>query len=165
MPQNPVQDAWTRYVQEGRNLREESRRQIETFVKRLVKEGELRAEQLQTTVDEIEKQSQKNITDLQKRIRGQLKEELGRIGIATRTDLDRLDKKVARLEKQIADQKKQIQQTKAAATATPKPAPRKPATPKTTAAKPAAAKPAAAKATSPAAKKPPTRRTAPKPAS
>lgn len=106
MAQASIQDAWRTYIQEGRNLREESRKQIESFVKRLVKEGQVRSDQVQGTVDDIQKRSEKALTDFRKRVRGVIQDELTRVGVATKSDIDRIERKIGRVEKQVAEVKR-----------------------------------------------------------
>lgn len=98
----PLQNAWREYIQEGRLLGNESRKQVETFVRRLVKEGELRTDQVQQAIDEIQRRSKKSVDELQKRIRQQLKEELNRIGVATRSDIEKLERRVDKLARQVS---------------------------------------------------------------
>lgn len=136
MAVSPLQNAWRSYTQEGRLLSGDTRKQIEAFVARLVKEGELRADQVQKAIDEIQKRSQRNMEALQRRIREQLQEELQRIGVATKKDLDRLERKVNKVEKQVSDAQQAAKAAKAAPAAAKKAAASKPAASR------AAAKPA-----------------------
>lgn len=98
----PLQNAWREYIQEGRLLGNESRKQVETFVRRLVKEGELRTDQVQQAIDEIQRRSKKSVDELQKRIRQQLKDELNRIGVATKGDIDKLERRIDKLARQVS---------------------------------------------------------------
>ena len=106
MATDSVQNAWRTYIQEGRNFRTESRKQIEKFVQRLVKEGQLRSDQVQASVDDIQKRSEKAVDDFRKRVRGVMQDELKRVGVATKSDLDKLERKIGRVEKQVTGIKK-----------------------------------------------------------
>lgn len=129
------QSAWERYIQEGRDRTQATQKQVQAFVNSMVRDGQLRAGEAQKAIDDIQGRLAKQLADTQKRVRDTMRDELKRIGVATKSDLDRLERKVARLEKQLSAQKATGKQTAAKKTAS-----------KTTAKKTAAKKPAAKKA-------------------
>ncbi len=81
----------------------DSQKQIGELVARLVKEGETRADQMQTAVGDWGGKSRKGVAEFQERIRIAIRDELKRLGVATKSDVDKLDRKIARVEKQLAD--------------------------------------------------------------
>jgi len=97
-----AQSAWQRYVQEGRDRTNATQAQIESFVNQMVKEGQVRAAEAGKAVDDIQARLSRQAAQTQKRIRGVITDELKRLGLATKSDVDRLERKVARLEKQLA---------------------------------------------------------------
>lgn len=129
------QSAWERYIQEGRDRTQATQKQVQAFVNSMVRDGQLRAGEAQKAIDDIQSRLAKQLSETQKRVRDTMRDELKRLGVATKSDLDRLERKVARLEKQVSTQK----------AAAKKPAVKKTAT-KTTAKKTPAKKPAAKKA-------------------
>lgn len=130
------QSAWERYIQEGRDRTQATQKQVQSFVNSMVRDGQLRAGEAQKAIDDIQARLAKQLAETQKRVRDTMRDELKRIGVATKADVDRLERKVARLEKQIATQK----------TAAKKPAAK--AAAKSPAKKSTAKKPAAKKAAS-----------------
>ncbi len=175
MAEKSLLNAWKEYVSEGRGLHTESRKQVEAFVKRLVREGELRSDQVQGAVDEIQKRSEKTFDAIAKRVRQTIGDELERIGVATRKDVDRLERDIAKLKKQMdgfdagskASRRKPNVKASAKKPATKKPATKKPAakkpTSKTVTAKKssgAAKKPGVSKASATKTKRPPSKRAA-----
>lgn len=99
------QSAWERYIQEGRDRSQATQKQIQAFVNSMVRDGQLRAGETQKAIDEIQARLAKQLAETQKRVRDTMREELKRLGVATKADLDRLERKVARLEKQLNSQK------------------------------------------------------------
>lgn len=97
-----AQTAWQRYIQEGRDRTHTTQAQIESFVNQMVKEGQVRAAEAQKAADDIQNRLQKQASQTQKRIRDGIRDEFKRLGLATRSDVDRLERKVARLEKQLS---------------------------------------------------------------
>lgn len=130
------QSAWERYIQEGRDRSQATQKQIQAFVNSMVRDGQIRASEAQKSIDDIQGRLAKQLADTQKRVRETLRDEFKRLGVATKSDLDRLERKVARLEKQIATQKTAGQSAGA------KKAPAKAAAKKSPAKKSAAKKPA-----------------------
>lgn len=130
------QSAWDRYIREGRDRTQATQKQIQAFVNSMVRDGQLRASEAQKAMDDIQSRLAKQLADTQKRVRETLREEFKRLGVATKADLDRLERKVARLEKQLATQKTAGQPAGA------KKAPAKAAAKKAPAKKSAAKKPA-----------------------
>lgn len=99
------QSAWERYIREGRDRTQATQKQIQTFVNNMVRDGQLRATEAQKAIDDIQARLTKQFTDTQKRVRETIREEFKRLGVATKADLDRVERKVARLEKQLSTQK------------------------------------------------------------
>ncbi|MFN8103160.1 MAG: phasin family protein [Acidimicrobiia bacterium] len=116
------QSAWERYIQEGRDRSQATQKQIQAFVNSMVRDGQLRAGEAQKAIDEIQARLAKQLSDTQKRVRDTMREELKRLGVATKADLDRLERKVARLEKQVNTQKASAAKAPAKAAAKKSPA-------------------------------------------
>lgn len=132
------QSAWERYIQEGRDRTQATQKQVQSFVNSMVRDGQLRAGEAQKAIDDIQSRLAKQLSETQKRVRATMRDELKRIGVATKADVDRLERKVARLEKQIASQKAAAKKPAVKKSAAKSPAK------KSTAKKPAVKKAAAA---------------------
>ena len=118
MPQTPD---WKRYLEAGMQFTELRRSQARAVATELVGQGQLARDQAASAVDEIVAMSRRRSEELQSIIRREVERQLHALGIATKAD-------VARLERKIKDVKKS-----AAKSAKKKPAPA--ATKKTAAAK------------------------------
>ena len=75
-----------------------TRQKAEQVVKELVKSGYIRSEQTSGAVKELLKRSDTNRKEITRFIRSELKNQIEGLGLATKRDLERLERKVARLE-------------------------------------------------------------------
>ena len=105
-----------------------TRHQAERIVKDFVKSGDVRRKQARSAVKELMETSKVARTELARLIRSEIQNQIEGLGLATKRDLERLDRRVARLE---TERKKP---------ATTKAAPRKKTTAKKSAAKKSTAK-------------------------
>jgi polyhydroxyalkanoate synthesis regulator phasin len=89
-------DRWQEYLDTGRTWTEMTRKQAETVVKDLVKRGELQQERAKKAVDELLDRSRKNAEQLRKTVRKEIQSQISAIGIATKDDLARLERKLTK---------------------------------------------------------------------
>ena len=128
-------DFLKRYVDAGVEFTQLTQKRAEAIVRDLVKAGQVRQEQAQDEVAKLLERSRKSSQKLAAQIRAEVKEQVNSLGLATQTELRRLERQIDKLTKDGAAAKK--------TTATKAPAAKKTAAKKTATAK----KPAAKKAT------------------
>lgn len=89
--------AWQRYLEMATGLTSVTRKKAETAVKGLVKRGEIAAERTEKAVDELLERSEQNREALGKLVRHEADRAVKSFGVATKQDLERLERKVDRL--------------------------------------------------------------------
>jgi polyhydroxyalkanoate synthesis regulator phasin len=124
MPQGPD---LTKFIEAGMSFTELRRSQARQIVSELVAQGQLARDQATSTVDDMLDMSRRRREELRSFVQSEIQRQVRALGIATRDDLDRLERKIA------------AQSGPAKRTAS------KPVTAKKTAAKKSAAKKTAAK--------------------
>ena len=92
MPQN---DMLRRYLDAGMAFTQMTRSRAEGIVKDLVKAGELRQKETQKQVDDLVERSRKNTEQLMEVIRKEITTQLSALGLATKDDIARLERKIA----------------------------------------------------------------------
>jgi polyhydroxyalkanoate synthesis regulator phasin len=89
-------DRWQEYLDAGRNWTQMTREQAEAVVKDLVKRGELQQRRAKKAVEELLERSRKNAEDLTKLVRQEIQSQVSALGIATKDDLARLERKLTK---------------------------------------------------------------------
>jgi polyhydroxyalkanoate synthesis regulator phasin len=89
-------DRWQEYLDAGRTWTQMSRDQAEAVVKDLVKRGELQQKRARKAVDELLDRSRKNAEELSKVVRKEIQSQISALGIATKEDLARLERKLTK---------------------------------------------------------------------
>ena len=87
-------DMLKRYLDAGMAFTQLTRARAEAIVKDLVKAGELQREQTQERVDDLLERSRKNTDQLRDLVRKEIREQLSSIGLATKEDIARLERKL-----------------------------------------------------------------------
>lgn len=87
-------DALRRYLDEGMRFSQLTQSRAEEIVNRLVKAGELQADQAQSAVQELLDRSRKSTERLLAVIRKEVGAQVGSLGLATKADLARLERRV-----------------------------------------------------------------------
>jgi polyhydroxyalkanoate synthesis regulator phasin len=77
-----------------------SRARAEEIVKGLVRNGEIRREQTAAWVKNLMEVSRQNREELTEFVGGEIRDQIANLGLATRRDVERLERRVARLEAQ-----------------------------------------------------------------
>ena len=97
-----------------------TRQKAEQIVKELVKSGYVRTDQTSGAVKELLKRSDDNRKEITRFIRSELKNQIEGLGLATKRDVERLERKVARLEeaRKVANKSKKKTTAKKSAGAT-----------------------------------------------
>jgi polyhydroxyalkanoate synthesis regulator phasin len=88
-------DMLKRYLDAGMAFTQLTRARAEAIVKDLVKAGELQREQTQERVDELLERSRKNTDQLRDLVRKEIRQQLSSIGLATKDDIARLERKLS----------------------------------------------------------------------
>ena len=76
-----------------------TRARAESIVKDLIRAGEVQREQRQQRIEELLDRSRKNTEELVSAVRKELSQQLSSLGVATKADLTKLEKKVDALAK------------------------------------------------------------------
>jgi polyhydroxyalkanoate synthesis regulator phasin len=89
-------DRWQQYLDAGRQWTEMTRAQAEAVVRDLVKTGDLQQQRAKKAVDELLERSRKNADGLRKLVRNEIQSQISSLGIATKEDLARLERKLSK---------------------------------------------------------------------
>lgn len=131
-------DVLKRYLDAGAAFTQLTQKRAEAIVSELVSAGEVQASQASQAVQDLIDRSRATTEALLAQVRGEVKSQVSSLGLATKSDIARLEKRIEAVTK---DSAKKTPAKKAAA----KKAPAKKAAAKKAPAKKAAAKKAAAK--------------------
>jgi polyhydroxyalkanoate synthesis regulator phasin len=88
-------DMLRRYLDAGMAFTQLTRARAEAIVKDLVKAGELQREQTQDALEELLERSRKNTDQLRDLVRKEIREQLAAIGLATKDDIARIERKLS----------------------------------------------------------------------
>jgi polyhydroxyalkanoate synthesis regulator phasin len=138
-------DMLKRYLDAGLAFTQMTRERADAIVKDLVKAGEIQREQAQERVEDLVERSRRNTEQLVELVRKEITAQIRQLGVVTRTDMSRLEKRVDSLFSAAGSGAKKAAPAKAAAPAKKAPAAKKAAAKKAPAKKAAAAKKAPAK--------------------
>src|SRR5439155_3633332 len=148
-------DAFKRYLDAGVAFTDLTEKKARAIVKDLVKTGEVQTKDASRRVEELLDRSRKNTKDLRSIVQGEVQNQIKKLGLVPKKELDAVKKELASLK---------AKQPKTAATGAKRAAPVKKTVKKAAAKKTEAApKPAAASASSPASAPAPTSAPAPAP--
>ena len=92
MPQRPD---WKQLIETGMNFTELRRSQARQIVSDLVAQGQLAQDKAAAAVDEVLEMSRRSREDLREFVQGEIQRQVRMLGIATRDDLARLERKLA----------------------------------------------------------------------
>jgi len=87
-------DLLKRYLDAGVAFTQMTRQRAEAIVRDLVKAGEVQSDQAQQTVQELVDRSRENTERLIEIVRKEMREQVGNLGLATRDDIVRLEKRI-----------------------------------------------------------------------
>jgi polyhydroxyalkanoate synthesis regulator phasin len=87
-------DMLRRYLDAGMAFTQLTRARAEGIVKDLVKAGEVQREQTQDRVEDLLERSRKNTDALRDLVRKEIREQLASVGLATKDDIARLERKL-----------------------------------------------------------------------
>jgi polyhydroxyalkanoate synthesis regulator phasin len=87
-------DLLRRYLDAGVAFTQMTQQRAEAIVRDLVKAGELQTEQAQAAAQELVDRSRKNTERLVELVRGEIRQQVSNLGLATKADLARLERKI-----------------------------------------------------------------------
>jgi polyhydroxyalkanoate synthesis regulator phasin len=93
---------WKQLIDAGMNFTEMQRSQARKFVAELVSQGQLAQDRAAATVDEMLETSRRRREDLRSFVQTEIQRQVRALGIATRDDLARLERKLAPAKKTAA---------------------------------------------------------------
>jgi polyhydroxyalkanoate synthesis regulator phasin len=132
MPQGPD---WKKALEAGMHVTELGRTQARQIVADLVAQGQLAQDRATAAVDEVMEMSRRRREELREFVQAEIRRQVGALGIATKDDLARLERKIGASPAKSTRAAKATKATKAAKTAkTTKATPAKKAPAKKTAA-------------------------------
>ena len=88
--------SWRQLLDAGVQAGELTRAQAQRIVRQLVKEGQLAEERARSAVDELVARSRKRTDELRKLVRKEIQTQLSALGLATKQDIARLERKIAK---------------------------------------------------------------------
>jgi len=93
-----VAEALRKYVDAVASMTEVPRERAEKIVRDLAERGEVRARDLQKAASELAERSARNRQELIGLVRKEIRRQISALGVATKTDVDRLNKRIRALE-------------------------------------------------------------------
>jgi polyhydroxyalkanoate synthesis regulator phasin len=97
-PRTGVWDALRKYVDAAVSVTDVPRERAERIFRELAERGEVRARDLQKVAKEMADRSARNREELARLIRKEIRRQISQAGVATRTDVERLQARVRKLE-------------------------------------------------------------------
>jgi polyhydroxyalkanoate synthesis regulator phasin len=96
MPPMPQSPDWKRLLDTGAQFTEMRRSQARAVARDLVAQGHLARDQMSAAVDELLDLSRRRTEDLRKMVQKEVQRQLSSLGLATKADLARLERRIAR---------------------------------------------------------------------
>jgi polyhydroxyalkanoate synthesis regulator phasin len=93
-----VLDEFRRLALFTSGVAELTRNRAEQLVKDMMKEGELRRDRASSLVKDLVERSQQNRRELMRVVQSEVRNQMANLGVVTRRDLERLERRVTRLE-------------------------------------------------------------------
>jgi polyhydroxyalkanoate synthesis regulator phasin len=117
MPQTPD---WKRFLETGMQFTELRRSQARALAADLVAQGHLARDQVSSTVDELLDISRRRSEDLRKLVQKEVSRQLSALGLATKADLARLERRLSKARATSGPAKKSAKKAKTAKVASAK---------------------------------------------
>ncbi len=90
-------DLLKRLLDAGMTFTAMTQARAEDLIRDLVRAGEVQAEQAQGVVDELVDRSRRNSERLIDAVRSEIRQQVANLGLATKDDIDRLERKIAKV--------------------------------------------------------------------
>jgi polyhydroxyalkanoate synthesis regulator phasin len=88
-------DLLKRLLDAGMTFTAMTQARAEDLIRDLVRAGEVQAEQAQSVIDELVDRSRRNSERLIDAVRAEIRQQMANLGLATKTDVERLERRVA----------------------------------------------------------------------
>jgi polyhydroxyalkanoate synthesis regulator phasin len=141
MPQMPQAPDWKQALEAGMQFTQMRRSQARAIANDLADKGQLARDQIASAVDDLVDMSKRRTDELGKIVQKEVQRQLGALGVATKSDIAALERRLAKATKET----KRADRVRASGATTKKSAAKKSPTKKSAAKKPAAKKSAAKK--------------------
>ena len=86
---------WKQLIETGMQFTEMRRSQAKRVAQELLSQGQIARDQVASTVDELVEMSRRRTDELSRIVRHEVQRQLGALGLATKEDLERLERRVA----------------------------------------------------------------------
>ncbi|MDQ1521856.1 MAG: hypothetical protein QOI55_2929 [Actinomycetota bacterium] len=86
---------WKQLIEAGMQFTEMRRSQAKRIAQELLSQGQIARDQLAATVDELVEMSRRRTDELTQVVRQEVQRQLGALGLATKEDLERVERRVA----------------------------------------------------------------------
>jgi len=96
IPTIPQSSDWKRVLETGMQFTELRRSQARAIVSDLVAQGQVARDQMGAAVDEVLDMSRRRSEDLRKVVQHEVQRQLGSLGLATKSDLSALERRLTR---------------------------------------------------------------------
>ncbi|MGH2730637.1 MAG: phasin family protein [Actinomycetota bacterium] len=93
-----MRDELRRVALFGSGVAELTRHRAEQIARELVKAGELRGKEASSFVRDLRARSKENRKEVMRLVRSEIQNQIASLGVATKRDVERLERRVARLE-------------------------------------------------------------------
>lgn len=120
--------AWQRYLDVATGFTEVTRKRAERVVRGLVKQGEVAADQVERTVDDLLRRSERNRQVIGTLVRNETERAVDRLGLARQRDVTRLEEELERVRASPPERPQAAAETAGSKSAAAKRAARKAAT-------------------------------------
>jgi colicin import membrane protein len=90
-------ELWRRLLEAGSDFTEMTQKRAEQLVQSLVDAGEVQVDQAQKAAQELVEKSRENRSKFLKAVDREVQAQVNRMGLATKADVDRLERKLARI--------------------------------------------------------------------
>src|SRR5690242_7531290 len=86
---------WKQLIETGMQFTEMRRSQAKRVAQELLAQGQIARDQVSSTVDELVEMSRRRTDELRNIVRHEVQRQLGALGLATKEDVERLERRVA----------------------------------------------------------------------
>jgi polyhydroxyalkanoate synthesis regulator phasin len=86
---------WKQLIETGMQFTEMRRSQAKRIAQELVAQGQIARDQVSSTVDELVDMSRRRTDELSRIVRHEVQRQLGALGLATKEDLERVERRIA----------------------------------------------------------------------
>jgi polyhydroxyalkanoate synthesis regulator phasin len=101
----PQSSDWQRALETGMQFTELRRSQARAIVADLVAQGQVARDQMAAAIEEVIDMSRRRREDLRKMVQAEVQRQLRALGLATKADLDKLERRIAKVSREVTKKK------------------------------------------------------------